>query len=83
MKPTKPNFGQRMLDLKKKKAQAAKDKEITDQFPQVNEVPMEQVIILPPQRTFPTEEVPQIIIRPQETPLERTIRNLREKSQGL
>lgn len=81
----KPNFGERMQEIKRKKAQAAKDKELTDRFPQIEpDKPMEQVVIIPPTRISPTEEVPaQTFIRPQETPLERTVRVLREKAQGL
>lgn len=86
MSKKKDNFGQRMKALKVKKKQEAKDKELTDRFPEIipTNTPMEEVLIIPPDHGAPATNVePTVIIRQQESPLERAVRRIREQSQGI
>lgn len=79
----KPNFGQKMRDIKLKKAKEQKDKELLERFPQVppEESKIEQHLVLPIDPTSPVEA--RTILIKSQTTLERTIQTIREKSQGL
>lgn len=79
----KLNFGQRMQELKRKKAQEAKDKELLERFPPLPplDAKIEEHLTIPLDATAPIEA--RTVIVQSQTPLERAVQTLREKAQGL
>ena len=86
MKQKKPNFGERMKELKAQKSREAKDKELLDRFPP--QPPLEQpvtasITLKPLEVTAPTPAPGQKIEVVPRTTLDLAIQRLREQARGV